>query len=53
MNSRQLKFVLVLIIVAIPIAAAQIKLPAAATRKVNYKQDIQPLLAQKCYACHE
>lgn len=52
MNSRQIKFVLVLIIMAIPIAAAQIKLPAAATRKVDYKQDIQPLLAQKCYACH-
>src|SRR5690242_3261100 len=52
MNSRQIKFVLVLVIMAIPIAAAQIKLPAAATRKVDYKQDIQPLLAQKCYACH-
>src|SRR5215510_9782339 len=32
--------------------AAQIKLPPAASRKVDYKQDIQPLLAQKCYACH-
>ncbi|HMG34180.1 MAG TPA: ankyrin repeat domain-containing protein [Blastocatellia bacterium] len=32
--------------------ATQIKLPPAASRKVDYKQDIQPLLAQKCYACH-
>jgi ankyrin repeat protein/mono/diheme cytochrome c family protein len=32
--------------------AAQTKLPPAASRKVDYKQDIQPLLAQKCYACH-
>ncbi|HMG35902.1 MAG TPA: ankyrin repeat domain-containing protein [Blastocatellia bacterium] len=32
--------------------AAQIKLPPAASRKVDYKQDIQPLLAQKCYSCH-
>src|ERR671912_299668 len=32
--------------------AAQIKLPPATSRKVDYKQDIQPLLAQKCYSCH-
>jgi ankyrin repeat protein/mono/diheme cytochrome c family protein len=32
--------------------APQIKLPPAASRKVDYKQDIQPLLAQKCYSCH-
>jgi ankyrin repeat protein len=31
---------------------AQIKLPPAASRKVDYKQDIQPLLAQNCYSCH-
>src|ERR1041384_1815683 len=36
---------------AVP-AGAQSKLPPAASRKVDYKQDIQPLLAQKCYACH-
>jgi ankyrin repeat protein len=34
------------------VAAAQTKLPPAASRKVDYKQDIQPLLAQKCYSCH-
>ena len=52
MNSRQIKFALVLIMMAIPFAAAQVKLPPAASRKVDYKQDIQPLLAQKCYSCH-
>src|SRR5215813_10369524 len=31
---------------------AQIKLPPAASRKVDYAKDIQPLLAQKCYSCH-
>ena len=30
----------------------QTKLPPAASRKVDYKQDIQPLLEQKCYSCH-
>ena len=33
------------------VPAAQ-KLPPAASRKVDYKQDIKPLLAQKCYSCH-
>src|SRR5262249_15607639 len=28
------------------------KFPPAANRKVDYKQDIQPLLAQNCYSCH-
>jgi ankyrin repeat protein/mono/diheme cytochrome c family protein len=32
--------------------AAQAKLPPAASNKVDYKQDIQPLLAQHCYSCH-
>src|SRR5262252_5734047 len=31
---------------------AQTKLPPAASRNVDYKQDIQPLLAAKCYSCH-
>src|SRR5215203_6996206 len=38
--------------VAIPFAAAQTRLPPTAARKVDYRQDIQPLLAQHCYACH-
>ena len=32
--------------------AAQIKLPPADSRKVDYLRDIKPLLAQKCYSCH-
>ena len=55
LSSKMLKhFVLVAFVaaLAIPFAAAQIKLPPAASRKVDYKQDIQPLLAQKCYSCH-
>jgi mono/diheme cytochrome c family protein len=54
-STRTLKhFVLVAFVgaLAMPFAAAQIKLPPAASRKVDYKQDIQPLLAQKCYSCH-
>lgn len=34
------------------VPATQIKLPQAASKKVDYKQDIKPLLAQKCYSCH-
>src|SRR5499426_1941968 len=52
MHSSHIKFTLVFMVVAIPFAAAQIKLPPAASRKVDYKQDIQPLLAGKCYSCH-
>jgi mono/diheme cytochrome c family protein len=52
MHSAHIKFTLVLMVVAIPFAAAQIKLPPAASRKVDYKQDIQPLLSQNCYSCH-
>jgi ankyrin repeat protein len=52
MHSSRIKFTLVLMVVAIPFAAAQIKLPPAASRKVDYKQDIQPLLSQNCYSCH-
>jgi ankyrin repeat protein/mono/diheme cytochrome c family protein len=49
---RTLKFALLLLFAAIPFAGAQTKLPPAVSRKVDYKQDIQPLLAQKCYSCH-
>jgi ankyrin repeat protein len=52
MHCAHIKFTLVLLVVAIPFAAAQIKLPPAASRKVDYKQDIQPLLSQNCYSCH-
>lgn len=49
---RTIKFALLLLFAAIPFAGAQSKLPPAANKKVDYKQDIQPLLAQKCYSCH-
>ena len=53
MHARQIIFALLLLcFAALALAAAQTQLPAAATRKVDYKQDIQPLLAQKCYSCH-
>jgi ankyrin repeat protein len=52
MISSKIKLTLVLIMVATTFAAAQMKLPPAASRKVDYKQDIQPLLAQRCYSCH-
>lgn len=49
---RTIKFTLLLLFAAIPFVGAQSKLPPAANRKVDYKQDIQPLLAQNCYSCH-
>ncbi|MBS1787037.1 MAG: ankyrin repeat domain-containing protein [Acidobacteria bacterium] len=50
--SRTIKFVLLLLFATIPFVGAQSKFPPAANRKVDYKRDIQPLLAQKCYFCH-
>jgi hypothetical protein len=44
---RTIKFALLLLFAAIPFAGAQTKLPPVASKKVDYKQDIQPLLAQK------
>jgi ankyrin repeat protein/mono/diheme cytochrome c family protein len=35
-----------------PQQAAQVKLPPAASTRVDYLRDIKPLLAQKCYSCH-
>jgi ankyrin repeat protein/mono/diheme cytochrome c family protein len=49
---RTIKFALLLLFAAIPFAGAQTKLPPVASKRVDYKQDIQPLLAQKCYSCH-
>src|SRR5262245_31677342 len=63
-SSRMLKhFVIILFVAALALSmtssqqasgkvATQIKLPPAASKKVDYKQDIQPLLAAKCYSCH-
>ncbi len=52
MYTSQIKFALVLMVAAIPFASAQNRLPPASARKVDYKQDIQPLLSLKCYSCH-
>src|SRR5499425_1467057 len=47
-----IKLALILMFAVIPLVGAQSKFPPAASRKVDYKQDIQPLLAQNCYSCH-
>src|SRR5215475_3422682 len=47
-----IKLALMLMLAGIPLVGAQSKFPPAASRKVDYKQDIQPLLAQNCYSCH-
>jgi ankyrin repeat protein/mono/diheme cytochrome c family protein len=52
MHTNRIKFMLVILVAAIPFALAQDKLPPPAKKKVDYKQDIQPLLAQNCYSCH-
>jgi ankyrin repeat protein/mono/diheme cytochrome c family protein len=49
---RTIKFAMLLLFAAIPFAGAQTKLPPTSSKKVDYKQDIQPLLAQHCYSCH-
>ncbi len=41
-----------LFVVTTTLAIAATKLPPAANRKVDFEKDIQPLLEQKCYACH-
>lgn len=52
MRGNKIKLMLVLMFVAFPFVVAQTKLPPAASRKVDYKTDIQPLLSQNCYSCH-
>src|SRR5499425_893908 len=47
-----IKLALILMFAVIPLVGAQSKFPPAASRKVDYKQDIQPILAQNCYSCH-
>src|SRR5215813_6028334 len=41
-----------LFLLSAALASAQTKLPPAATHKVDFLKDVQPLLAQKCYSCH-
>src|SRR5215468_4054779 len=47
-----IKLALILMLAVIPLVGAQSKFPPAAGRKVDYKQDIQPLLSHNCYSCH-
>lgn len=35
-----------------PAASAQVELPPAASVKVDFVRDIQPILSQHCHACH-
>src|SRR5262245_37248130 len=34
------------------LAFGQGKLPPAANRKIDFEKDVQPILSQKCFACH-
>lgn len=43
---------LVLATLTLTLAFAQTKLPPAASRKIDFEKDIQPILAQKCHSCH-
>ena len=33
-------------------ALADSKLPPSATHKIDFEKEVQPILAQKCHACH-
>src|SRR5215510_412868 len=52
MQSKNVKLVVLVGFIVFPLVAAQVKSQSATSRKVDYKQDIQPLLAQNCYSCH-
>src|SRR5579872_2566897 len=41
-----------LLLLSLGLAFAETKLPPSANRKVDFEKDVQPMLAQKCYACH-
>src|SRR5215471_7835743 len=41
-----------LLLVTVSLALAQTKMPPSADRKVDFEKDVQPILAQKCHACH-
>src|SRR5215469_15617420 len=40
------------LLVTVSLALAQTKMPPSADRKVDFEKDVQPILAQKCHACH-
>ena len=41
-----------LLVVTLSVAFADLTLPPAANRKIDFQKDVEPLLAQKCYSCH-
>ena len=41
-----------LLLIGVTLAFADTKLPPPANVKVDFEKDIQPILAQKCHACH-
>jgi ankyrin repeat protein len=41
-----------LLLVTASMAFAETKLPPAANRKIDFEEDVQPILSQKCYSCH-
>ena len=43
---------IMLFVMSATFAIGATKMPPAADRKVDFEKDIQPLLEQKCYACH-
>ena len=47
-----MRLTLILAIATAAVAFAQTKLPPAATIKVDFEKDVQPILAQKCHSCH-
>src|SRR5712692_3932857 len=54
-GSRPNSEVLLRLLLAIAVVSAaftQTRLPPAAERKIDFESDVQPLLSQKCYACH-
>src|SRR5260370_9865440 len=50
--SRRVQMRATFLLLSLSLAFAESKLPPAAKRKVDFEKDVQPLLAQKCYACH-
>lgn len=51
LNTKVLVTLLASLLPFLPLAA-QSQLPPAATLRVDYDQDVKPLLAQNCYSCH-
>src|ERR1700704_1622564 len=41
-----------IVLFTVTLAFADPKMPPAATVKVDFEKDVQPILAQKCHSCH-